>query len=274
MNSFYVVATPIGNLKEISERAKESFEKSAIFFCEDTRVTKKLLEMLKIDYSNKKFIVNNLLTENNLSINKELIENNNCCLVSDAGYPLLSDPGFVLINKLKDYNTKIEVVNGPCAIIHALIVSGIQMNNFYFAGFLSATSSEKRNQLFNLRKINTTLVLYEGVNKIISTLELINEVFPNNNIAVCRELTKLNETIYFGKAKDIKDEINLKGEFVIVIDNNIISDELDESLIINEINKLIKKGIDKKTISKMISYRYDLNSNDIYNLILKKTKKY
>lgn len=272
MNSFYIVATPIGNIKEISQRAIEAFEKSSVFFCEDTRVTKKLLDLLNINYSNKKFIVNNLQTENNLTLSKELIENNNCCLVSDAGYPLLSDPGFSLLNKLKNVNTKVEVVNGPSALIHALIVSGIQMNNFYFAGFLSGKQSEKKNQLFNLKKINTTLVIYEGVNKVNSTLDIIEEIFPDSNIAVCKELTKLNEKVYFGKAKKIKNDISLKGEFVIVIDNNSSFPELEDDFIINEGIQLLKKGIDKKTASKMISYKYNIKSNKIYDLLLSKNK--
>lgn len=269
MRSFYIVATPIGNIKEISERAVEAFSNSDIFFCEDTRVTKKLLDLLNIDYSSKKFIVNNLQTENNLLISKDLIENHNCCLVSDAGYPLLSDPGFSLVSKLKKMDIKIEVINGPSALLHALIVSGIQMNNFYFAGFLSAKHSEKKNKLFDLKKIKTTLVIYEGVNKIASTIELISEIFPKNNIAICKELTKMNEKVYFGKAKEIKDKINLKGEFVIVIDNNV-EEKISNDLIENEAIQLLKKGIDKKTASKMVAYKYNLKSNMVYDLILKK----
>lgn len=269
MNSFYIVATPIGNIKEISERAIDVFKKTEIFFCEDTRVTKKLLELLNIDYSNKKFVINNLITENDLDINENVFKNKICCLVSDAGYPLISDPGYNLVSKLMKLNIKIEVVNGPSAFVHALIASGLPINKFYFAGFLSSKKSEKISELHELKKIKTTIILYEGSNKILSTLDDIEQVLNDPEISVCKELTKINEKIYSGRVSEIKSQIDTRGEFVIVINNNNSLIKLTDEDIINESMKLIKKGLDKKTVSKMISYKYDMKSNIIYDLLLK-----
>lgn len=271
MKNFNIVATPIGNLKEITQRAIEAFNESEIFFCEDTRVTKKLLELLNIDYYSKKFITNNLQTENNINLSKEIIENNNCCLVSDAGYPLVSDPGYNLVRRIREFNTNINIINGPSSVIHALIASGIKMNNFYFAGFLSVKETEKTKTLMDLKNINSTIVIFEGVKKLKSTLEVISNIFKENNISVCKELTKMNEKVYHGKAKDLIDSIDYKGEFVIVIDNNDIkNNSIDDECLISEMERLISKGTDKKTASKMVGYKYDLKSNYLYDLLIKR----
>ncbi len=268
MSSFYVIATPIGNLSEISNRALEAFNNASIIFCEDTRVTKKLLQSLNIDYTNKKFYVVNAYSESEATFDSEQIKSNDCCLVSDAGYPLISDPGFKLIQFLNDNEIKYEVVNGPCAIIHALLISKFPTNSFYFYGFLNASKETKLRELNEIKSINSTIVLYESVHKLINTLDCIKEVFGDIIISVCKELTKLNEKVYHGMISEIKDQIELKGEFVIVFENKKINKtDIEESNIKFELSKLIKSNIDKKTACKMVGYKYDIKPNKLYDLI-------
>ncbi len=267
MSSFYVIATPIGNLSEISNRALDAFKQANIVFCEDTRVTKKLLQSLNIDYTNKKFYVVNAYSESEVNFNMEQIINHDCCLVSDAGYPLISDPGFKLIQFLNEHEIKYEVVNGPCAILHALLISRFPTNSFYFYGFLNASKESKLSELNEIKKINSTIVLYESVHKLINTLNCIKEVFGDIIVSVCKELTKLNEKVYHGRITDIKDKIELKGEFVIVFENKINKIDIKESNLMFELMKLIKSNIDKKTACKMVGYKYNIKPNKLYDLI-------
>ena len=263
----YVVATPIGNLDEVSKRTIKTFLSTDIFFCEDTRVIKKLLNLLNINFDKKEFVTINAFNEKTVVDNYCFDENKNYCLVSDAGYPIFSDPGFYLLSVLTNKQTKIEVVNGPCSIIHGLIVSGFPINNFYFAGFISNVKNEKRNSLLKLSKINSVLVIFEAVHKLIDTLEMIAEVFGNNvQLVVVKELSKLNETIYKGNIQEIIKSINLKGEFIIIINNIAIKTNcVEENIAIEEVKKLVKKGTQLKIACKMVAYKYNLSSSELYN---------
>lgn len=269
MIKFYIIATPIGNLKEINQRAIDAFSNSNIIYCEDTRVTKKLFNLLNISLSKKIFISINGFNE------KEIVEkinfNNNesvSCLVSDAGYPMISDPGYILTNELIKRNVKIEVVNGSCSIIHALVISGFPTNNFYFSGFISNSDEERKTCLLNLKSINSTLIILESVHKIRKTLESIKEIFGENvQIIVAKELTKLNECIYRGSIDHIIENIDYRGEFVIVINNNSTKKINDFNLYLNEVNKLIKKGTQEKVACKMVGYKYDVSSKELFNTL-------
>lgn len=136
MQKLYVIATPIGNISEVSIRAIDAFKESKIVYCEDTRVIKKLLSLLNIKLDDKKFISLTGFNEKNVIEKIELDKKNITCLVSDAGYPLISDPGFCLINFAIKNNINIEIINGPSALMHALVASGFATNSFYFCGFL------------------------------------------------------------------------------------------------------------------------------------------
>ena len=267
MNNFFVIATPIGNINEISRRAINALEKSNIIFCEDTRVTKKLLSLLEINYSNKKFIVNNAFSDEQENISLEMIENNICSLVSDAGYPLISDPGYGIVNFLNSNNINYEVVNGPCSIIHALMVCKFPINNFYFYGFLRSKQNQKNNELYEIKKINSTIILFESSHKILNTLNDIKKIFGDIKISVCKELTKKNEKVYHGNISQIIKDININGEFIIVFNNEIKQETINNDLLKNELNNLLKSSIDKKTACKMVAYKYNLKPNALYDLI-------
>ncbi|MGL4768920.1 MAG: 16S rRNA (cytidine(1402)-2'-O)-methyltransferase [Mycoplasmoidaceae bacterium] len=264
-NKFYIISTPIGNMKEINKRAIEAFNDSKTFFCEDTRVTKKLLSKLNINYDNKIFVVNNIYTENKIDFEliKKMIDVGSCALVSDAGYPMISDPGYKfweIFNKLKIIP---EIINGSSAILHALLLSGFPTNNFYFQGFLSNNKSKKELELLNLKKINATIVIFEGANKLLDSLKFIQKVFGDINICVLKELTKLNEKRYFGKISNLLNQIDLRGEFVIVMEN-IFNQQIDNNIIWYEINKLVKSGNRLKDACKIVAYKYEMKPNQLY----------
>ncbi|MGL5640158.1 MAG: 16S rRNA (cytidine(1402)-2'-O)-methyltransferase [Mycoplasmoidaceae bacterium] len=270
MNNFYIIATPIGNINEISIRAKEVIYSSKTFLCEDTRVTKKLLNNLNIPIIDKKFIVCNEFSESS-QIDKILkyLEKEDCVLVSDAGYPMISDPGYIIKKHLNKNNITPIIINGSCSIIHALLLSDYPCNNFYFNGFLNKKKQKKIEELFRLKKINSTIVLFESVHNLLETLNDIKHVFGDIQINVCKELTKKNETKYSGKISEIIPQIDLRGEFVIIFQNELKIDE-DMNSLLFEIDKLEKKGTKLKDACKMVAYKYNVKVNYLYDLYIEK----
>jgi len=265
----YCVATPIGNLGDITLRALETIKNSDLILCEDTRVSKKLLNKFKI---NKKLVSNHKFNENkNLNLILELLEKNKIIsIISDAGTPAISDPGRVLINKCIEKNINIFSVPGPSAVSAAVAISGFS-DKHLFCGFLPEKKNEL-NKLFNsISNINYSIVFFISPKKIKKIVDLIKKYFFNRNILICREITKFHEEYIRSSVKNLSEiSISTKGEVTVVIseDNNIEKklNKLEESdkkkirkllkkmtikNIINEINK------DKK-ISKKIIYDYFL----------------
>lgn len=263
-----VIATPIGNINEISKATINALSENKNFFCEDTRVLKKLLNVLGISISNKNFYALNNVNENSL-VEKFNFNDETYCLTSDAGYPMLSDPGYFLINYFIKQNWEIQIINGPSALMHSLIVSGFPTQKFIFFGFLSHKNNQKKSELIELKNENKTIIIYESIHRIKETLKMIKDVFGDNvNLVVCRELTKLNETIYRGKIDDILDNIVEKGEIVIVINNNKINNDnkTNYELFLNEISSLVSKGEKDKIACKIVAYKHGIKTNALYSL--------
>lgn len=273
-NSFFVFSTPIGNLKEVNQRFIENVKLCEYLFCEDTRTTKKFLNLIGLNLSNLNLISYHKFNEKSkLEKITELILNHNCGLISDAGYPGISDPGNELIAHLRNNypEVKIEVVNCANAAICALVGSGFNTKSFYYCGFLGKKPSELKKELINLKKFDTTLIIYESVHRIIDTLKLIKNVFESSKICVAKELTKINEKFYYGNVDDIIKHIDLRGEFVILIDNNKnddINKKLSKNLIdnwtINSVNELVSLGLRLKDACKYISKQKQLDSSELY----------
>lgn len=263
-----IIATPIGNIKEISEAAITAFKENKNFFCEDTRVLKKLFNLLDISINNKNFFALNAINENNIVTNFNF-RDEVYCLTSDAGYPMLSDPGYFLINHFIKSDWKIEVINGPSALMHALVISGYKTNNFLFYGFLNHNKNQKEQELISLKKEEKTIVIYESIHRIKETLNLIKKIFSDDvDLVVCRELTKANETIYRGSIQMIIDSIVEKGEIVIVLNNNKENDKkkvIDFNDYYIELKSLINKGEKEKVACKIVAYKYNLKSGDLYS---------
>ena len=268
-NALYVVSTPIGNLKDISFRAIEVLKNSDFILCEDTRVTKKLLAHYKID---KKLISNHKFNEKkNLNKILELLNNSKILsLVSDAGTPLISDPGNILINECIKKNIKIIPIPGPSAVVTAVSVSGFS-NNFYFHGFLSDKKNVIKKELEFLSKLDNSIVFFISAKKFNKLIPYLKDYFLGRKIVICKELTKYYEQIYRSNISELSEQnINLKGEITVVISNVVETkknkETLDESVKIkikNLMNKLTIKDIvsiigSENNISKSAIYKYCL----------------
>lgn len=219
--SLFVVATPIGNLQDISARAVSVLNAAKIIACEDTRVTKKLFSLLGIAL-NKEFICyQNYNEEDKAQFIVDLIKNgNDVALVSDAGSPLISDPGYKLVSLCRKQGVKVCPIPGASAIICALQLSGLPTNRFMFAGFIP-NKGKARFDLFNeLKDIDTTLVFYETAPRLLKTLQVAAEVFNSREIAVVREISKLYEEAQNGTAEELINHFTQnppKGEMVLVV---------------------------------------------------------
>ena len=266
--SLYVVSTPIGNISDFTLRGIEILNKVDIILCEDTRITNKLLEHNCIS---KPLVVYN---DHNVDavipkvIYNILNDNKVYALVSDAGTPLISDPGYKLVNACINNNIEYTSIPGPCAAINALVLSGLPSDKFLFIGFFD------QKKLDEISNFNTTIIMYESPNRIINTLEYIknNNNFSRNTIVVVREMTKVFEEVIRGSAEYLIDYFSTnkpKGEFVILIspknkqlnnNNEILNNYLDL------INLLIDK-ISLKDISIIISKYTKINKNTVYNFI-------
>ncbi len=237
MSTLFIASTPIGNIKDITIRTIDLFKTQTIFLCEDTRMTRKLFQLLEIDSKDKRFISN---FEHNERIQvarfiEMLKHGEDLVLVSDAGTPLLSDPGFPLVREIRKLksedpisytNINIEVLPGPSSITTALVLSGLPTNKFTFLGYFPRKSSELKKLLTNVKVSSESLTVsyigFESLYRITASLRLIQEVLGENAyVSVCKELTKKNEAIYSGTVSQIlekieNNQINLSGEFIVV----------------------------------------------------------
>lgn len=265
-----VIATPIGNLEEVSERVIKCLNEVYVILCEDTRVTAKLLHLLNI-YDYKKLISYhnfNEIQKLNEAIN--YIKKYPTALVSDAGYPTISDPGYKLINECHQQNIGIQVINGPSSLMHALVASGMCSQDFMFLGFLGKTQKQRVEKLKLYKNLQTTFVIYEAVHRIEKTLMDIYEIWGDILIFIGRELTKKNESHYYGYLSQLPP-ITEKGEFVIVIDNKINQDviknnNINECLI--KIRDLMKQNFKLKDACKEVSKSSNFDSKELYKLII------
>jgi len=215
----YIVATPIGNLKDITFRAVEVLKSVDLIACEDTRHTKILLDHYNIKTSTTSFYQHNRFIKGEYLL-KLLQEGKNIALVSDAGMPGILDPGYNLINSAIKNNIEMTVIPGASAFVNALVLSGKPAHEFIFAGFLPNRTQARQNRLKRLARAKLTLVIYESCHRILATLEDILAVFGDKEIAVARELTKKFEEIKRAKTSQIIayfQKNKPRGEFIVII---------------------------------------------------------
>ena len=266
----YCVATPIGNLGDITLRALETIKNSDLILCEDTRVSKKLLSKFKI---HKKLISHHKFNEiKNLNFILEYLENNKIVsIISDAGTPAISDPGRILINKCVEKNINIYSVPGPSAVSAAISVSGFS-DKYLFCGFLPGKKTEL-NKLFNsVSNINYSIVFFISPKKINKIIDVIKKFFFNRNILICREITKIHEEYIRCSVKNLSEVyISTKGEVTVIIsdDNNLKKNFINlEESDKKKINNLIKK-MTIKNIVKEINKVKKIPKKTIYDYCLK-----
>jgi 16S rRNA (cytidine1402-2'-O)-methyltransferase len=215
----YIVATPIGNLKDITLRAIEVLRSVDLVACEDTRHTKILLKHYDIKTPTTSFFQHNRFTKGAYLL-RLLEEGKNIALVSDAGTPGILDPGYNLINLAIKNNIAMTVIPGPSAFVNALVLSGKPAHEFFFAGFLPPRSGARRNRLKALARLKCTVILYESCHRLLSSLADILAVFGEREICCARELTKKFEEVQRAKISQIIrhfQQTKPRGEFVIVI---------------------------------------------------------
>jgi len=215
----YIVATPIGNLKDLTLRAIEVLKSVDLIACEDTRHTKILLTHYEIKTPTTSFFQHNRFTKGEYLLGL-LKSGKNIALVSDAGTPGILDPGYNLINLAIKNNIAMTFIPGATALVNALVLSGKPAHEFYFAGFLPNRTAARKNKLQKLKQLNCTLVCYESCHRILASLEDISIVFGDQEITVARELTKKFEEILRASPKIIQEKLSKtkpRGEFVIII---------------------------------------------------------
>ena len=265
----YLVATPIGNLQEVSPRTIEVLSSVDLIACEDTRVTGKLLSLLGI----KKDLLS-LREHNEVSVSHDLIEKikngTKVAYMSDAGYPCISDPGSKLVKICLENEINIAPISGPNAALNALVASGLCEDHFYFHGFLNAKESVRLEELRELAYRKETLIFYEAPHRIKKTLEALYEIFGDRKACLARELTKkYEEFIRCGlKAMSEIDPETLKGEMVIVVEGSTgeVKPIISNTDIVNMVKSMVDSGMSTKDAIKKVSEMTKINKNIVYKV--------
>ena len=269
MATLFLVATPIGNLNEVSKRTLDVLNNVSVIACEDTRNSKKLFSHFDI---HTKYITYHNFNEEESSngILKILAEGNDVALISDAGYPLISDPGYVLVNKVIENGFNVVTISGPNAALNALVASGMETQHYLYYGFLNSKQSQAKKELNDLIAFPYTMIFYEAPHRIEKTLKLCLEVFGDRKAVLARELTKLHETYHRGTLSSLCELKDLKGEMVLIIEGYKKQDvEVDENVLFKEVDKLINDGYKTKQAVNEIAKKYNYSKNALYNLYLK-----
>ena len=267
-SGLYIVSLPIGNSKDITLRAIDCLQNVDEIYCEDTRVTNKILSIYKINRGLKNYHDHNG-EKVRPQIIKKIKDGKSIALVSDAGTPLISDPGYKLVSELKDNDLYVTAVPGASSPITALTLSGLPTNNFYFLGFLPTKIQPRRNLLEDVKTLKTTIIIFETANKINKTLKDLIDILGNRKIAICREMTKKFEEIITGNIEYVAKEIELKklkGEIVIVLYSD---KQKDEEINLEEIINSFKGEYRPSELAKIISDQTGFSKNIIYNKIIK-----
>lgn len=262
----YLVATPIGNLEDITLRAIKILKEVDIIAAEDTRHSLKLLNHLQISKPLISYHRHNEDIKTDGLIEK-LLNGKNIALITDAGTPAISDPGEMIVKKAIESNIEIIPIPGACALINALICSGLNTKEFVFYGFLPTNKKLRKNKFEELKKESKTMIIYEAPHKIITTLNDIYKNLGNVNIVLAKELTKIHESFIRGCViETIEKMTDIKGEMIILIEGNSISiDEKKEDLSVDEQYELYKKqGLTKNEIIKKIAKNLGVSKNEIY----------
>ena len=267
----YLIATPIGNLDDITLRAIKTLKEADLIAAEDTRHTLKLLNHLEISKPmisyhrhNEEFRCEYLI--------KELKEGKNIALVSDAGTPGISDPGEEIVKECIKEEIKIVPIPGACAMVNALIASGISTKEFCFYGFLPLNKKNRKEKLEEIKNINKTVILYEAPHKIKNTLEDLEKVLDKDRkVVLAREITKIHEEFIRGNIDEILSKVdNLKGEMVLIIEGNHKEkeNELCDLSVEEHYKYYEEQGLEKKEIIKKIAKDRNVNKNEIYKLFI------
>jgi len=280
MGKLYVVATPIGNLSDVSFRQIEILKGVDMILCEDTRQSIKLLNHYEI--KNKLVSYHKFNEESKASKVIEEIKNKdiNVALISDAGTPLISDPGYVITKLARENDIEVIGVPGPSAVITALSVSGFDVDSFTYCGFFPRESKEKKELIERINKSETDIfVFYESPKRVVGTLEYLMKNISDLEVLVCSDLTKLHERHYYGKIDKVLTELRNNpnselGEYTFIIKkHNIVKDDNNLSIEAQLIDIVVKENVSLKEAVDILKENSHLSKKDIYNASLN-LKKY
>ena len=270
MANLFLLATPIGNIQDVSEHFKDTLDQIDILFCEDTRVTGKLLSLIGIKKKIQLKAVHKFNETKMLDECISLIKQHQCGYVSDAGYPTISDPGYLLVNACYQHDIRVDVIDGPSALTHALAQCGFDTRRFLFLGFLSRTEKDIQAEITSAFKSECPIVIFEAVHRINQTLDYLKKMQLDRRIYIGRELTKKFETITRDTLANIPPQIE-KGEFVIIIDNypTIVADNWES--LVKDYQALIQYGMKPKDACKYLANKHpQYKANDLYQKFLKR----
>jgi 16S rRNA (cytidine1402-2'-O)-methyltransferase len=270
LGKLYLVATPIGNLEEITTRATATLSSVDLVACEDTRVSGKLIKHLGLEkpliacHEHNEFTVSKQLVE-------KLLEGQSIAYVSDAGYPGISDPGQRLVQAALLEDIQVIVISGPSAVFNALVASGLDTARFYFHGFLRQKEAARLDEIKDLYRRPETLIFYEAPHRIDTTLRNLLDVLGNRKACIARELTKIHEEYIEGTLQELTelDPTTLKGEMVVMVEGN--KDEFGIKLSEEEIRKLVDSmtatGISMKDAIRQVADMTKMAKNYIYKVV-------
>ncbi len=272
----YIIATPIGNYDDISLRAIKLLSSVDILLCEDTRKTKKLLTYLNINRRNMMSYNDNNAAKKRPYILKQLFMNKTLGLVSDAGTPLISDPGYKLVQECYLNNLKVTHAPGPSSVINGLILSGLPTNQFYFGGFVSSKKNTKIKQFTSTKSYSMTGIWFDTCLRLTNTLEIMLKIYGNRKVTIARELTKLYENIISCDLKNIfnlieekqLNNVPLKGEIVIIVDGFNKQNELSIEILRMNIKQKLKNFSVRDTVNLTID-ETNFSRKLIYNEAVK-----
>jgi len=273
--TLYLIATPIGNLEDITHRALRLLGEVEVIACEDTRHTKKLLNHYGINTRTISYHEHNE-RERSRELIERLKSGANVAVVSDAGTPGISDPGFRLARLAIDAGVQVVPVPGPSALISALVASGLPTDEFFFGGFLPARSGARRARLTELRSLPATLIFYEGPHRIAATLKDALEILGERQAVVARELTKMHEEIARGTLSELKARFSspesARGEMVLMIDRTVMPTESagnhSDASVSALVTEFEAKGLDHRAALKKAARELGLSRDEAYRRLV------
>jgi 16S rRNA (cytidine1402-2'-O)-methyltransferase len=266
----HIVATPIGNLGDLGDRARETLGAVDIVVAEDTRRTGRLLQAIGVRATMRSFFEGNERARVP-AIVRELVDGRSVALVSDGGMPLVSDPGYRLVAACVEAGIEVRVVPGPSAVLAALVVSGLATDRFSFEGFLPRTSGERRARLAEVAHDPRTLVFFESPRRVPGMLRDLVTTMGDRRVALCRVLTKLHEEVRRGTASEVLGSLEddpLRGEVVIVVEGDRDGAPVDMAAAVASARALVAEGARKRDAAHAVADRLGISANQVYRALL------
>ena len=268
--TLFIIGTPIGNLEDITFRAVRALREADRIACEDTRHTRRLLEHYGIDKPMLSYHEHNE-KERTAELLRELEAGVSVALVSDAGTPLIADPGYRIVHAARERGIPVSPIPGPSAVMAALSASGLPADAFLFGGFLPARAAARKRVLETWRSLDATLVFYEAPHRVIESLRAIGRILGDRRVVAARELTKIHEEFLAGAASSIADALEarpaIKGEFTILIDRAEVPANAEPPNIGEEVQALILAGTARMDALKAVARRHGLSKREVYRRV-------